>query len=106
MQTADQDLAIEACTKIISSGTLGREQLAVAYFNRGTASAIDIIALARLPGTAILPGPLYQRAIADLTKAIELMPDFAQAYNNRGNTYLTQHEESRASADFQRAAQL
>ena len=32
----------------------------------------------------------YDRAIVDYTKALELNPDYADAYNNRGNAYRAQ----------------
>ena len=48
----------------------------------------------------------YQGAIADYTKAIELNPDYAQAYNKRGFAYLMLGPKSKAQADFKRAIEL
>ena len=48
----------------------------------------------------------YQGAIADYTKAIELNPDYAQAYNKRGFAYLMLGSKSKARADFKRAIEL
>ena len=46
------------------------------------------------------------RAIADHTKAIELDPDDATAYNNRGVAYSTKKEYDRAIEDFNKAIEL
>ena len=48
----------------------------------------------------------YQGAIADYTKAIELSPDFTQAYHKRGVAYLMLGPKSKARADFKRAIEL
>ena len=48
----------------------------------------------------------YRGAIADYTKAIELKPDYAQAYNKRGFAYLMLGPKSKAQADFKRAIEL
>lgn len=48
----------------------------------------------------------HQQALPDLTQAIQIKPDFAEAYNNRGVSHgsLGMHQE--ALADFSRAIQL
>ena len=48
----------------------------------------------------------YNRAIAEYTKAIELKPDYANAYNNRGNAYSNKSDYSRAIADYTKAIEL
>ena len=40
------------------------------------------------------------RAIADFTEAIELQPDFADAYYNRGIAYHEKREYDRAIVDY------
>jgi tetratricopeptide (TPR) repeat protein len=45
-------------------------------------------------------------AIADYTKAIQLDPKFAKAYNERGLVYQILQQEKNALADFDRAIQL
>jgi tetratricopeptide (TPR) repeat protein len=45
-------------------------------------------------------------AIADFTKAVSLNPDYAPAYNNRGNVYLDMNKAEDASKDFDRAIAL
>ncbi|MEL7079523.1 MAG: tetratricopeptide repeat protein, partial [Cyanobacteria bacterium J06582_2] len=45
-------------------------------------------------------------AIADYSKAIELNPDLAEAYVNRGNAYLNLGEYQEAIADYNKAIEL
>ncbi|MGD1021078.1 MAG: tetratricopeptide repeat protein [Verrucomicrobiia bacterium] len=45
-------------------------------------------------------------AIADYSKAIELDPNFAEAYNNRGQIEKQRGDQARADADFAQAAKL
>src|SRR5262245_52849608 len=46
------------------------------------------------------------RAIADYTTAIQLKPDYAEAYNDRGFAYYLKGDFERAIADFTRAIEL
>ncbi|MHC4201358.1 MAG: tetratricopeptide repeat protein [Planctomycetota bacterium] len=48
----------------------------------------------------------YDDAIDDFTKAIELHPDLAVAYNNRGMAYAMKRDIDRAMDDFERALEL
>ena len=48
----------------------------------------------------------YDRAIADYTTAIQLKPDYAEAYNDRGFAYYLKGDGERAIADFTRAIEL
>ncbi len=50
----------------------------------------------------------YDRAIADYSQAIFLMPDFAEAYNNRGLAYALKGKDNmvKAIADYSQAIQL
>jgi len=45
-------------------------------------------------------------AIADYTRAIQLDPKYADAYNNRGVAYMTQKDYAAALADFSRSIEL
>ena len=45
-------------------------------------------------------------AIEKLNQVIELRPEFAEAWNNRGNAYSVLGEEDRALADYERALTL
>ena len=48
----------------------------------------------------------YDRAIADLTRAIELTPDYALAYELRGKAYQKKGDLDRAKPDLAKAKQL
>ena len=48
----------------------------------------------------------YNRAIADLTRAIELNPDYAEPYHNRGNIYRERGEFDQAIKDYREAIKL
>jgi Flp pilus assembly protein TadD len=49
---------------------------------------------------------LYEEALADFDKAIELQPDNATAYKGRGSLYEFLGEYGLADADYARAAEL
>ena len=63
----------------------------IVYFYRGTAY--------NLKGD-------YDHAIADYNQAIQLQPNFAEAYKNRGNAHAAKGDTDRAITDFDRAIQL
>jgi hypothetical protein len=48
----------------------------------------------------------YDRAIADYSTAIQLKPDYAEAYNDRGFAYYLKGDAERAIADYTRAIAL
>jgi tetratricopeptide (TPR) repeat protein len=48
----------------------------------------------------------YDRAIVDYTTAIQLKPDYAEAYNDRGFAYYLKGNAERAIADYTRAIEL
>jgi tetratricopeptide (TPR) repeat protein len=68
-----------------------REQLAVAYYNRGLAYARS---------------NQYEEAIKDFKKALELNPKYAGAYNNRGNVYHELKQYKKAIEDYKEALEL
>lgn len=87
--TAARDrAAAAACTRVMNSGRLPREQMYIGYFNRGTA---------------------YQRAgdfaeaISDFTKVLELKPGFPRAYEARGMVHDDRGEKDMALADLDEA---
>jgi len=63
----------------------------VAYYNRGVAYGRK---------------GEYDRALADLNKAIEINPKYAGAYNNRGKAYGLKGEYDHAIADFSKAIEI
>src|SRR6185369_8762816 len=46
------------------------------------------------------------QAIADYTKAIDIVPSYVAAYNNRGNAYLRAGLREKAIADFTKAIEV
>ena len=48
----------------------------------------------------------YSEAIENYSKAIELNPEFAEAYNNRGNTYYAQGNLNQAISDYNKVIEL
>ena len=48
----------------------------------------------------------FERAIADYTKVIELKPDFAEAYCNRGEAWLHLKEWEKAKSDLTTAKDM
>jgi len=85
------DLQIGGCTKLIDSGQETRENLAIAYGNRGN-------------GYQIIKD--FHRAIADYDQAIESNPKDPIIFNNRGIAYGNEGDNDRAIADFTEAIRL
>ncbi len=90
------DTAIRGCTRIIKTRRLygkpiSQKNLAIIHYNRGIeyANKRD-----------------YDLAIADYSKAINLNPAYASAYNNRGNVYKNKLQYDRAIADYNKALKL
>ena len=48
----------------------------------------------------------YDMAILDLSRAIDLAPEYAGAYGNRGNVYNTIGKKTEAIADFEKFIEL
>ena len=48
----------------------------------------------------------FERAVADYTRALELNPNYARAYHNRGLAYDQLGEIDRAIADYSKALEL
>jgi len=57
-------------------------------------------------GESLCGARQHDRAIADYTTAIQLKPDYAEAYNDRGFAYYLKGNGERAIADFTRAIEL
>src|SRR5262245_59128880 len=57
-------------------------------------------------GEAAASAHEYDRAIADYTTAIQLQPDYAEAYNDRGFAYYLKGDVEHAIADYTRAIEL
>ncbi len=89
----NQDVARAACTRLIESGRETQEDLARAYYLR----AIN------REQTACENS---DDAINDLTEALFLKPNYAQAYVARGHMYRCKGEYERAIADHDRALRI
>lgn len=83
--------ALDACTNLILSGKLKNDDLAHAYYRRGS----------RKDDLGDEAG-----AIADFDQAIKLKPDYARAYNNRGIAKGKKGDLDGAIADFSKAIKL
>lgn len=81
---------IRACTKVVT-GAQSRQQLAVAYFNRGWAFNFR---------------GRYEHALRDFDKAIILEPEFEQAFRSKGDVYRRKGMIKRAIAEFDRAIKI
>jgi tetratricopeptide (TPR) repeat protein len=57
-------------------------------------------------GTSYADKGQYDKAISDYTKAIEINPRFAEAYNNRWGTYFHKGEYEKAWDDVYKAQNL
>jgi tetratricopeptide (TPR) repeat protein len=84
-------VAIEACNRVINSGSSTRQQVIDAYINRGQEyyTAKD-----------------YDRAIADFDTAIDMGPREPIAYGNRGNCWYVKKDYDRAIADYTQAINI
>jgi hypothetical protein len=87
----DPQLSIRACSAAIESGRLSFDRLAVVYYDRANAF--------RRIGR-------NDDAIRDVDQAIRLNPNFAHAFNNRGNLYFDKQQYSRAIDDYDEALRL
>jgi tetratricopeptide (TPR) repeat protein len=83
--------AANACTRVLDSGRLPREQMYIGYFNRGTAF--------RRAGD-------FDKAVSDFTKVLELKPGFARAYEARGMAEDDRGNRDKALADLNEAINL
>jgi tetratricopeptide (TPR) repeat protein len=87
----DADIRIKGCTALINSGQENQENLAIIYTNRGVAENKK---------------GLYDKAIADATKAISLSPGFANAYAVRGSGYRLKGSNDQAIVEYNKALEL
>jgi tetratricopeptide (TPR) repeat protein len=85
------DMQINGCTTLIDSGKMSDKPQAWAHANRGMAF--------------MYKGDV-DRALADLTRAIEIDPTYAIAFTDRGTVYDSKNDHARAIADFDAAIKL
>jgi len=90
-QTANHDLRIDGCTRVLNDGKEPPPHQAIAYNLRG--------------GAWLIKRDL-DRAIADFDQAIRLNPEYAAAYYSRGTARDQKGDSDGAIADFDRAIGL
>jgi tetratricopeptide (TPR) repeat protein len=90
-KTASGDVAIEACSRAITSKKFNKRVLSLLYTNRGVEYALK---------------KDFEHAIADHDQAIKVDAKNPVAYNNRGNAYDGKREFDRAIADYDQAIML
>lgn len=57
-------------------------------------------------GMRLLKATRYEQAILNFNRAVDLQPDFAEAYRMRGRAYVAQSNSDLAIRDFSRVAEL
>ncbi len=87
----DWQRQIIACSALIESGAETRENIAIAYYNRG-------LAYENLDN--------YEKAIADFSKAIAFNPDDADSYLYRGIDKTRIGDKAGGDADIETAKRL
>jgi tetratricopeptide (TPR) repeat protein len=88
---ASPDLIVSGCTAVIQSGREDAEDLAIAFYNRGTAFRIK---------------SEFDRAIADYDQSIKLNPKAYDPYVDRGWAYHLKGDFDRAIENYSEAIKL
>jgi len=91
------DAQIAACARLIGTPSLSRHKLVRAYISRGF--AYNELFADREHNH-------FAEAVADLSEAIRLRSDVADAFFVRGHSYIEMGLHSKAIADFSRAIKL
>ena len=123
--SSDADVSLAGCSNIIGRAKDTKNNLAIAYFNRGIAyqnkgdhakaiaefnqsiklNASDPAAY-RNRGYSYAQTGEFDRAIDDYNQTIKLKPDYANIYYDRGWTYAAKQDHARALNDYNRAVEL
>jgi Flp pilus assembly protein TadD len=82
---------VAACSEVITAGQSGKEDLARAYFNRGT---------------IYLEQRLFDLALKDFERVVELNPRELAALNNRGVAFEYKGDREAAIAAYRKALDL
>jgi tetratricopeptide (TPR) repeat protein len=90
-QAATDPQTIEGCTALEKSGKYRGRDLAVILYNRGLSYENT---------------EQYTQAMADFSQAVGLDPNYADAFDDRGNVYVWTGDHERALADYNRAIAL
>ena len=84
----------------------GRDEEALAYFQRALALAPDLAWIYASRGALYVNQERPEEALAETSRAIELDPNYAWALANRGRIYRFLDRDEEAMADLNRALQL
>lgn len=87
----NRDGSAAACTRVIASGRLPKEQSYIAHFNRGWSHYY---------------AGAYAKALADFDRAIHFKPDYAETYYSRAVTLHEQGDRVRSQSDLDRYVEL
>ena len=87
----NKNISVAACTHQIQSKTLNKNELSLAYYNRGAAYA---------------NADEFDNAILDLTQAIRVRPTLSAAYYVRSKVYGVQGKSALAEKDAIEAKRL
>jgi tetratricopeptide (TPR) repeat protein len=88
---ASAELRVAGCTALIESTQVSERSLAAVH---------------GLRGHAYLASKNYARAIADFSKTIQINPQDAEAFNERGIAYHHENQDGLAIADYDEAIRL
>ena len=109
MAAYDEKERIGLFSKAIASGELSREDLAKAYYSRGStwlglvSTEFDVVTVTTKSG---IPIDCEGNAIADFTNAIEINPRYADAYRSRGWAWSDKREYDKAIADYTKVIEI
>src|ERR1041384_4347012 len=90
-ENASPDSAIDACTRLIKTGRVKGNDLAITYYNRAI---------------SYRQKKDNESALADYNESLRINPKYAKSYNNRGNVYKDKGDLDRAIADYNEAIRL
>jgi tetratricopeptide (TPR) repeat protein len=111
---SEEGLYLEAIDHFSAALDMGADDAEV-YFLRGRAHydyALRVVVEETGQGPESVPflpdeaAEHMERAVADYTSAIELNPQYAKAYNNRGNAHASLGDEEQAIGDYSSALEL
>ena len=125
MQSCRADADVDACERVIKSGKESKDNLAIAYYVRGTrfyeksdykAALSDLdraLALDKSHANALYNRAMTykqlgepDRALADMAAYLSTRPDDPDAFLQRGNLYLEKRNFDLALTEFERAIKL
>lgn len=84
----------------VAANKAGRLDEAIALYSKAIATKKDSADLYFVRGRAYKQRDQYDLALSDFSRAIELNPRYAEAYNHRGILFVGKGDRKRAAADF------